>query len=339
MTQLRLREIYPVYAVCDDGRIGRDLDGFPITDIADIAPSADLVIFVTSGFNEAMIAKLDRLGLKNAYRAADFGRFEPEKETYEFYREHKAEVENAYHLLKDDFSKRLFVNLINYRISRDPRYMIGMREGTPQYFPEEPDLRRTLPEGQERHIFLDLGAFDGDSIEGFLDYVNVEYDSIIAVESSEKNYKRLVESCRGLHDVECVNIGIADERKTMSFSISDAKNSFISENGESLLEVDSVDNILQGRKVSFIKMDIEGAEYDAIKGAKDTIRRNTPILAISVYHLTEDLFRLILEVENIAPGAYDYYMRHYSPTMIETIMYAVPKRKHETETHGYGQSI
>lgn len=111
----------------------------------------------------------------------------------------------------------------------------------------------------------------------------------------------------------------------MPFSMSDAKNSFAASDGEYMLAVDSVDNILRGRKVSFIKMDIEGAEYDAIRGAYKTIKKMTPILAISVYHLTEDLFRIALEVEKISPDTYDYYLRHYSPTMIETVLYAVPK--------------
>lgn len=57
LTQFRQREI-PVYALCDDGRIGQNLDGFPITDISDIKPSENLIIFVTSGFNTAIITKL-----------------------------------------------------------------------------------------------------------------------------------------------------------------------------------------------------------------------------------------------------------------------------------------
>ena len=72
-------------------------------------------------------------------------------------------------------------------------------------------------------------------------------------------------------------------------------------------------------------MDIEGAEYEAIGGAQETIKKYKPVMAVSVYHFTEDLFRLCLEIEEIIPDQYDYFLRHYSPTMIETILYAVPK--------------
>lgn len=324
LAQFRLRGI-PVYAVCDDGRIGQDLDGFPITDISDIGHSENLIIFVTCGFNGGMIVKLKELGLGDYYRDADFGRYEPEKETYDFFFEHSKEVEKVYRLLKDELSKKLYLNLINYRISRNPKYLSGMIERTPQYYPDEPNLGAIVPEGFDNHVFMDLGAYDGDSVCGFIEYVNGKYDGIIAIEASERNYRLLVEKCRNLRNIDCINIGIADEKKMMRFSMSDAKNSFASSDGECMLAVDSVDNILKDRKVSFIKMDVEGAEYDAIQGAYKTIKRWTPILAISVYHLTEDLFRIALEVEKIAPSTYEYYLRHYSPTMIETVLYAVPK--------------
>ena len=324
LKQFRDREI-DVYAICDDARIGQELDGFPISDISLIEPDGDLKIFVTSGFNEKMIDKLKRLGLYQYYVKADFGRFEPEKETYKFFLRHKNEVEETYDLLEDDLSKKLFVSLINYRISRNSEFIDEMRESSTQYFPEEPNLRFPIVSSLKAHSFLDLGAYDGDSIRDFLYYTGCEYEKIIAVEASEKNYKELVENCARLHDVDCINVGISDSRKELSFNMSDAKNSFVSADGEAVLAVDSVDNILRGREVSFIKMDIEGAEYDAIRGAEKTIRKYVPILAVSVYHLTEDLFRLPLLIEEIVPGRYRYYMRHYSPTIIETILYAVPR--------------
>lgn len=79
--------------------------------------------------------------------------------------------------------------------------------------------------------------------------------------------------------------------------------------------------------ITIIKMDIEGAEYDAILGMKQTLRQH-PVLMVSMYHVVEDLFRLQLLIEELQPGVYDYYIRHYSPTVIETVLYAVPKTMH-----------
>ena len=173
---------------------------------------------------------------------------------------------------------------------------------------------------------MDLGAYDGDSIKGFISYVDGHYDKIIGVEASKKNYEKLKSNLNGTPNVELHNIGIYSEKTELSFIVSDAKNSFVSVEGNQKLSVDTVDNIVRGQKVTFIKMDIEGAEYDAILGAEQTIKENHPMMAVSIYHLVEDLWRLQLKIEEFCPGVYDYYIRHYSPTVIETILYAVPKK-------------
>ena len=175
-------------------------------------------------------------------------------------------------------------------------------------------------------VFLDLGAYDGDSLRGFIDYTGDQYKKIIAVEASRKNYEMLVKNTEMLPRVQCVNIGIHKEKGQIRFEVSDAKNSFASADGADVLDVDSVDHILNSEAVTTIKMDIEGAEYDAILGMEQTLR-NHPVLMVSIYHKVEDLFRLQLLIEKMCPNTYDYYIRHYSPTIIETVLYAVPKEK------------
>ena len=315
-----------IMAVCDDGRVGQEIDGMEITDIKEIIPVDNMKIFITSGFYDVMKNTLRNLGLIQYYQELDFGRFEQEKETYDFFRKNREKLENAYSLMGDAASKELFMRLVQYRISRNPDYLKGMWEHTPQYYPDEPDLREAYAKEFEGHIFMDLGAYDGDSIQGFLRYTGGRFSGIYAVEASEKNFSMLQKNSRDLHPVEMYKIGISDSHGMVPFAISEAKNSYASVDGDTLLEVDSVDHLLAGRPVTFIKMDIEGAEYEAIRGARDTIRKWCPVMAVSVYHLTEDLYRLQLEIEKTAPGKYDYYLRHYSPTVIETVLYAVPKR-------------
>lgn len=136
----------------------------------------------------------------------------------------------------------------------------------------------------------------------------------------------LLEKTKALHDVECHCVGIWHERGQLRFTVSDAKNSFASSDGGSVLEVDSVDDILNGRPISFIKMDVEGAEYDALLGAEQTISDSHPAMAVSIYHNVDDLYRLPLVIARLSSGGahYRYYLRHYSPTIIETVLYAVP---------------
>ena len=172
---------------------------------------------------------------------------------------------------------------------------------------------------------MDCGAYDGDTIRSFLKYVDGNYEKIIAVEAGRKNFERLQKNLAEVPNVEYHNVGVFDRRTQLKFTDDDAKNSFIDESGESVIEMDSIDNILDDKPASFIKMDIEGAEYEALVGAEHTLQKYNPALAVCVYHKVEDLYRLQLLIENTCPHAYDYYLRHYSPTVIETVLYAVPQ--------------
>ena len=130
---------------------------------------------------------------------------------------------------------------------------------------------------------------------------------------------------KNIKSVEFHNLAVADRRKILSMVSGSEKNSFVSDAGNVSVQADSVDNILQGRAVDFVKMDIEGSEFDAIVGMRNTLQKYKPTLAISVYHLVDDLFRLELMIERYCKNQYNYYLRHYSPTVIETVLYAVPK--------------
>lgn len=310
----------PVRAVCDDFRAGEELDGHTILRMDDAQIAPQTVIFITSGFNVKMKERLKALGLLSYYREIDFGRYDGEKENAAYFKAHEKELNEAWTLLSDERSRTNLQNLVNYRISRDLRYLAGMEE-TNQYFPPKDDFSVSWG-GMD--VFLDLGAYDGDSLRAFIQYVGGKYRKIIAVEASRKNYERLVENTRELANIRCVNLGVYKEKAQISFEVNDAKNSFASQTGTAMINVDSVDHILAGEKVTTVKMDIEGAEYDALLGMKETLRFH-PILMVSMYHKVEDLFRLQLLIEKMCPGAYNYYIRHYSPTIIETVLYAVPK--------------
>lgn len=83
-----------------------------------------------------------------------------------------------------------------------------------------------------------------------------------------------------------------------------------------------LDEILAGEEATFIKMDIEGSESEALKGAKDTITTYKPRLAISIYHKPEDILELPEIILSYRPD-YQFYMRHYSLGAPDTVLYAV----------------
>ncbi|WP_207131900.1 FkbM family methyltransferase [Clostridium botulinum] len=88
------------------------------------------------------------------------------------------------------------------------------------------------------------------------------------------------------------------------------------------MEVTSIDEFLQGKEVTFIKMDIEGAELEALKGAENTIKRYKPKLAICTYHKPMDIVNIPIYLKSIVPE-YNIYLRHYSYGPLDTVCYAV----------------
>ena len=80
--------------------------------------------------------------------------------------------------------------------------------------------------------------------------------------------------------------------------------------------------MLGGLCTTYIVIDIEGAEHNALLGARQTIARWKPKMAVCVYHRREDLFDVPLLLKSFAP-TYKFYLRHYTSNQTETVLYAV----------------
>lgn len=99
--------------------------------------------------------------------------------------------------------------------------------------------------------------------------------------------------------------------------------SIICDDGEVSISAVTIDEtIRKGDKVTFIKMDVEGAELESLKGAKEIIIRDKPKLAISIYHKPEDMAAIPLYIKRLVPK-YKFYIRHHSNGSSETVLYAI----------------
>lgn len=118
-------------------------------------------------------------------------------------------------------------------------------------------------------------------------------------------------------------MGLWSKNTILKFDTIGSGSGRISEEGTVSVKVNTLDEILKNQKVDFIKMDIEGAEVEALKGAKKIIREQKPKLAISVYHKPEDIFLISLLIHNMC-SEYKLYLRHYRQfSAQETICYAI----------------
>lgn len=182
---------------------------------------------------------------------------------------------------------------------------------------------KDLPHDKDE-VFVDVGCFDGSTSMQFARWSG-SFQKIVALEPDEKNVPKCTEKLDDFirnGKVEIINKGAWSENTTLKFSSTQNGASVLSDSGESIVEVATLDSVLAGKRVTFIKMDIEGAELEALKGARTCIKENKPKLAICVYHKPEDIVTLPQLILDMNPD-YRLYLRHYSLSAAETVLYAV----------------
>ena len=196
-----------------------------------------------------------------------------------------------------------------------------------QYFDFEP-----MHEGYvEDEVFIDAGAFDGRTSLQFVKWCGGEYKKIYAFEPEPSN----INLCRKTLDevsakYEIIPKGLWKDDTELAFVTGAKGASHIKSiertnalgGGREVVQVVSLDRVLGDEIVSFIKMDIEGAEHNGLLGAEKQIRANRPKLAISIYHKPEDMWDLPGLILSFQPD-YKLYLRHYSIAASETVLYAI----------------
>lgn len=222
--------------------------------------------------------------------------------TEEYVNENLNAFETVYNRLADEVSKKTFENTVKFKLSGKIDYLFDCE--VPIDEPYESFLKFNKNES-----FLDLGAYNGDTVTDFTYRVEA-YQRIIAVEPDKKTFKKLLLNTQHLTDLECKNVCVSNICGTGAFGMRGGRNSG-TENATVETEFMTVDGILKGDKISYIKMDIEGEEMRAIEGAQKTISLYKPKMLISCYHRTEDLITLPQAVLDIRED-YKIYMRHFA---------------------------
>lgn len=175
-------------------------------------------------------------------------------------------------------------------------------------------------------VFVDAGCLDGKTSVLFTKWCENQYAKIYAFEPDIRNHARCEKTFRdhNIENYEIVGKGLWDQADSLCFMANSNGASSIVESGTEKIAVDALDHMIaETEKVSFIKMDIEGAERKALSGAKRIISGDCPLLAVSVYHKPQDIVEipdLLLRMNE----TYLLYLRHYSICGNETVLYAVP---------------
>ncbi len=176
---------------------------------------------------------------------------------------------------------------------------------------------------QANEIFIDAGVYNGDTSLQFAKWCNDTYKKIYLFEPDGDRIDTIKEKIAPLHNTELHSVGLWSHADTLHFAIAANGGSHIVEkDGDFSIAVDSIDNVCGGDAVTFIKMDIEGAELEALMGAKQTILKHKPKLAICLYHNPWDILEIPLYIKELLPE-YKIYIRHHTSDWHDTVLYAV----------------
>lgn len=229
----------------------------------------------------------------------------------EFAKAHRDELKKAYDLLADAQSKKVFEDIIRYKLSGKIEYLIDAETSPEEKF-------EILNIGIEE-TYVDLGAYDGDTVIEFLNETTMQFKKIYAVEPDSRSFRKMKRRLYmiGSSLIEAYNCGAWNEDTTVIFSLRRGRGSTSGpKKGEQLnparfreVKMIKVDSMLHGEKASYIKIDVEGAEENAILGAKETIVNFSPKLNIALYHRNEDMYKIPLLINSINKK-YKLYMRH-----------------------------
>lgn len=282
--------------------------GFKLLSYDDIKCKYDdcVIVLAFAVFRRDMLKRISEMSKEYELRAPCVSVFGSDYFSMETLEKYESEINKAYSLLSDDLSREVFVKSLEYRISGKIDYLFDCQTERDEVFSNVIKL-------SSDEVYVDLGAYRGDTIEEFLLMTHGKYKKIYALEPDSKNYAKLIENMGTLDNAEFLNKASWCDERVMNFEGGGGRNSnLVNQNIEKpeVVHTIDVDSVLAGERATYIKMDVEGAEHETLRGLKKTLIEFKPKLIVSGYHRTCDLFTLPILINEINPE-YKIYLRHH----------------------------
>ncbi len=246
------------------------------------------------------------------------------KDTMQFY---ITEVNRARDIWADQKSKDIYESIIKYRANEPFSLLYHYLDPLQNQYLDE------VVQFSDNETIVDAGGFDINTIKRVSQYFedkNLTYRKYMCIEPVPEFYQEICTDISelGLKNVVAINKAICNKKGIIEFKVYGACSRLLDKpssdsNGVITVETDTIDNMCSDdTPITFLKMDIEGAELAALEGAKNTIQRDKPKCAISVYHKPEDIFVIPLYLKQLNPD-YKLYLRYYTPWLNEIVCYAI----------------
>ena len=216
-----------------------------------------------------------------------------------FYDVHRDELDTVRSFLSDDVSVKTFDSIISYKLTGRMDDLFSCEMPRKETF--------SLFSLGEEPCYFDAGAYDGDTIGEFVS-LYPHHGKIYGAEPDIRTFGKLVSNTSAIPSTVLWNACTGDRDSTISFSSRGGRNSSVG-NGKKVV-LARIDTITSGNRVDLIKYDVEGEELSSLIGSEETIRRYHPVLIVSAYHRSSDMYSLPLFIKKICPD-YRVYMRHY----------------------------
>ncbi|MDQ3949753.1 MAG: FkbM family methyltransferase [Gemmatimonadota bacterium] len=236
----------------------------------------------------------------------------------------RGELARSFGLLGDDRSRAEFVAQLRWRLRLDAA-------GLPEPAGAQAYWDRTILAPADGELFVDCGAFDGDTVTAFLHAHQNRFGGIVAYEPDAGTLRKLQATVEALAPdvrgrIVVRHAAVAAQQGVARFDADGAMHSSISETGTVEVPAVTLDAELAGRRPTFVKMDIEGAELAALRGAARVVREARPVLAICVDHRPEDLWAIPALITELVPD-YVHAFRSHGTEGFDTIWYGVPPER------------
>lgn len=228
----------------------------------------------------------------------------------------------TYNLLSDDTSRIIYSHIVFWRLTLRSSKLIEsylLSKHCKQYLDPIAKLGKD-------EVIVDGGGYIGDSTADFIEELK-EYKRIFLFEPDRVNIEQAKTNLNGYKNITFINAGLGNKGKTALFNGQGLSSSSFTDNiseGE-LVNIVSIDETLHD-KVTFIKMDVEGMELEALRGGAMHIQADRPVLAICLYHNVEDIYKIPLYIRELVAN-YKFFIRHYTAYHGETVLYAVPEER------------